>query len=125
MFPEGTYNVAISQQKIRIRLPTGPRLNIKTVCPDMGISNIKIRRFWDLLIFVMGIPIQDTMIQDNTFIFRRSQETCWHSITVLQEYISPAEIHESVFWGIYNVLLLIMLHHGVSVQKPLDDKFSP
>ena len=31
----------------------------------------------------------------------------------------------SVFWGIYNVLLLIMLHHGVSVQKSLGDKFSP
>ena len=31
----------------------------------------------------------------------------------------------SVFWGIYNVLLLIMLHHGVRVQKPPGDKFSP
>ena len=31
----------------------------------------------------------------------------------------------SVFWGIYNVVLLIMLHHGVSVQKPPGDKFSP
>ena len=39
--------------------------------------------------------------------------------------ISPAEIHKSMFWGIYNVLLLIMLHHGVSVQKPPGDKFSP
>ena len=38
---------------------------------------------------------------------------------------SPAEIHKSVFWGIYNVLLLIMLHHGVRVQKPPGDKLSP
>ena len=39
--------------------------------------------------------------------------------------ISPAEIHKSVFGGIYNVLLLIMLHHGVRVQKPPGDKLSP
>ena len=41
---------------------------------------------------------------------------------------NPAEIWHfswSVFWGICNVLLLIMLHHGVRVQKPPGDKFSP
>ena len=32
---------------------------------------------------------------------------------------------QSMFWGIYNILLVIMSHHGVSVQKPLGDKFSP
>ena len=25
---------------------------------------------------------------------------------------------KGVFWGLYNVLLLIMLHHGDSVHKP-------
>ena len=47
------------------------------------------------------------------------------AFNTINHQISPAEIHKSVFWGIYNVLLLIMLHHGVSVQKPLGDKFSP
>ena len=35
----------------------GPRLNIKTVFLCIGISMIKIRRSWDRLIFIMGIPI--------------------------------------------------------------------
>ena len=34
-----------------------PCLNICTVFPAMGISIIKIRRSWDRLIFIMGIPI--------------------------------------------------------------------
>ena len=32
-------------------------LNVKTTFPGMGVSNIKIRRSWDRLIFIMGIPI--------------------------------------------------------------------
>ena len=35
----------------------GPRLNMKTVFPGMGILMLKIRRSWDRLIFNMGIPI--------------------------------------------------------------------
>ena len=35
----------------------GPRLNIKTVSPGMGIPMLQIRRSWDRLIFNMGIPI--------------------------------------------------------------------
>ena len=35
----------------------GPRLNIKTVFPGMGIPMLKIRRSWDRLIFNMGMPI--------------------------------------------------------------------
>ena len=35
----------------------GPRLNIKTVFPCMGISMLKIRRSRDRLIFNIGIPI--------------------------------------------------------------------
>ena len=35
----------------------GPRLNIKTVFPGIGISMLKIRRLRDRLIFNMGIPI--------------------------------------------------------------------
>ena len=42
---------------------------------------------------------------------------------------SPAEkygiLGRSVYSGIYNGLLLIMLHHGVSVQKPPSGKFIP
>ena len=38
-------------------LPAGLRLNIKTVFPGMGVSIINIRRSWDRLIFIMGIPI--------------------------------------------------------------------
>ena len=36
---------------------TGPRLNIKTVFPGMGIPMLKIRRSQDRLIFNMGVPI--------------------------------------------------------------------
>ena len=36
---------------------TGPRLNIKTVFPDMVIPIIKIRQSWDNLIFIMSIPM--------------------------------------------------------------------
>ena len=36
---------------------SGPRLNIKTDFPDMGILMLKIRRSWDRIIFNMGIPI--------------------------------------------------------------------
>ena len=36
---------------------TGPRFNIKTVFPGMQISNIKIRRSWDRLIFKVQISI--------------------------------------------------------------------
>ena len=35
----------------------GPCLNIKTVFPGMGISIIKMRRSWDRVIFITGIPI--------------------------------------------------------------------
>ena len=35
----------------------GPRPNIRTIFPGMGISIIKIRRSWDRLIFIMGIPM--------------------------------------------------------------------
>ena len=35
----------------------GPRLNVKTVFPGMGISMLNIRRRWDRLIFNMGILI--------------------------------------------------------------------
>ena len=34
-----------------------PRLNIKMIFPGVVISIIKIRRSWDHLIFMMGIPI--------------------------------------------------------------------
>ena len=37
---------------------------------------------------------------------------------------SLAEIHKCVVWGMCNVLLLL-LHHGGSVQKPPGDKLSP
>ena len=36
---------------------TGPRFNIKTVCPSYGIPMLKIRRSRDRLTFSMGIPI--------------------------------------------------------------------
>ena len=35
----------------------GAHLNIKTIFPGMEIHMIKIRRWWDRLIFIMGIPI--------------------------------------------------------------------
>ena len=38
-------------------LVSSPYLNIKAVFTDMGIVMIKIRRTWDRLIFIMGIPI--------------------------------------------------------------------
>ena len=50
------------------------------------IPIIKVTCFWDHLIF-MEILIQYTMIQDNTFILRRPQESSWYSIIVLREYI--------------------------------------
>ena len=34
-----------------------PRFNIKSVFPGMGISIINIRRSWDCLIYIMGIPL--------------------------------------------------------------------
>ena len=37
---------------------TGPRLNIKTVFPGMGISIIKIKGSWDNLIFIIGIHME-------------------------------------------------------------------
>ena len=46
----GAVSVAISQL-------TGPCLNIKTVFLGMRISIIKIRWWWDCLIFIMGILI--------------------------------------------------------------------
>ena len=42
----------------------GPRLNRDTIFPGMEISIMKIRRPWDPLIFIMGIPIM-------VFILRR------------------------------------------------------
>ena len=38
------------------RIP-GPRLNVNPVFPGVGIAITKIRRSWDCLIFIMGIPI--------------------------------------------------------------------
>ena len=38
-------------------LQSGPQLKITTVYPGMGVSILKIKRSWDRLIFIMGIPI--------------------------------------------------------------------
>ena len=42
---------------LAIGFQPGPRLNIKTVFPGIGISMLKIRQLQDCLIFNMGIPI--------------------------------------------------------------------
>ena len=42
---------------LRHYVSPGPRLNIKTIFPGMGIPMLKIRRSRDRLIFNMGIPI--------------------------------------------------------------------
>ena len=48
----------ISQPEIlQLFRDSGPRVNIKTTFPGMGIPMLKITRSWDRLIFNMGIPI--------------------------------------------------------------------
>ena len=47
----------VSQDSYAWMRDPGPRLNIKTIFPGMGIPMLKIRRSQDRLIFKMGIPI--------------------------------------------------------------------
>ena len=56
--PASQFNIKTSLQVQWFPLwRSGPRLNIKNVFPGVGISIIKIRRSWDRLILIMGIPI--------------------------------------------------------------------
>ena len=46
------------------RAVSWPRFNINTFVPGISISIIKIRRLWDRLIFIMGIPLQSSLQWD-------------------------------------------------------------
>ena len=57
LIPVSHMDIIFIQYPCREMLLSRARLKIKTVCPGMGISIIKIRRSWDSLIFIMRIPI--------------------------------------------------------------------
>ena len=71
---------------------TGPRLNIKTIFPGMGILVLKIRRSWDPLIFNMGIPI---MVRQYLYIETAPRLPLYNSLLL----IPMVEITVLTHWG--------------------------
>ena len=89
--------------------PTGSRLNIKTVFPGMEFSIIKIRRSWDSLIFIMGIPI---MVRRRLYI-----ET---PLGIRPHRLEPFNSY-NILYMMGTIILGIRRHSGFSVMAWCQD----
>ena len=80
------------QDSNRMNIHAGPRLKIKTILPGIGIPIIKVRRSFDRLIFIMGIPLLRRwrlLYQDTPLTFNN---------LLLQHSILPFKSHTNIKW---------------------------
>ena len=104
LFP--TDDVAVSA-RLLFSLQPGPRLNIKTVFPGMGIPMLKIRWSWDHLIFNMGIPILArwhlyietapwSLIHVMMLSYQYNQSLCGDKTVIRPSVIRPSYLHKGI-----------------------------
>ena len=104
----------LSKDLVRTEIP-GPHLNIKTVFPGTVISFIKIRRSWDRLIFIHGIPI---LVRRHLYIEMDPQILISALdkpgfITKTHTGLSPVwniDPHIYIYIYIYVIVLSLMIH---------------